>query len=261
MIKELFKFTTNDDIFYFTSSDTDELESGNLYISRTIDRSEIFSKASIEKGTLNIQFDIDDEIARQWLIPDNDLTVTLDLFFKEDGDVTLNWKGRLVDRLPENSKIIFKFEDLATSMRQNGIQEKFQRTCGYGLYDDRCRLNKDDWEVIGTVDALNKTTVTMSVAATYEDGYFTAGMLRTPNGAFRYISNHVGNVLTLLTPSINLETEYQNAVDTSTTLSISIYPGCDRSKEVCKNKFDNIENNGSTPFIPLIDLTESNELV
>jgi hypothetical protein len=72
-------------------------------------------------------------------------------------------------------------------------------------------------------------------------------MIETASGDLRYIIDHSGTQLTLIVPLSDL-TEDVN--DSSGDALVALYPGCDHTRETCKDKFDNLANYGGFPWIP-----------
>jgi uncharacterized phage protein (TIGR02218 family) len=247
--RELYRFVEGATVWTLTSSDTSVTYNSETYTPEAISRTEAESKNELSKSNIQIKMDLDNVMARRWLTENVDAVVSLTLFSQDDGTTIVRWKGRLTSIKPESSTITLIFESIFTSLRRPGLRLKFQRTCPHTHYGRGCNLNKEDWDVSGTVSAVSETTVVMAVAGGYANGYFTAGMIEAPDGTLRFITNHVGTTLTLIR-------KVQSILDTFASvgpgvMSLRIFPGCDRTKETCSAKFNNLPNNGSCPFIPL----------
>jgi GH24 family phage-related lysozyme (muramidase) len=73
----------------------------------------------------------------------------------------------------------------------------------------------------------------------------------------RFITNHSGSTLTLIRQLDSLSEAFakqgygQGYGYGYGGLVARIFPGCDRTTQTCKDKFDNLNNNGAFPFIPL----------
>ena len=239
--KELYRFVEGSNIWTFTSADADEVYNGEVYTSSAIGRNEVESKNELSRSNVEVSVSIDDPMGRRWLRTVVDSVVTLSIFSKDDSSVSVIWKGRLASVKPEISEIVLVFESIFTSLRRPGLRARYQRSCPHVLYGRGCNLEKDNWAVTGVVSNVQSTAVVMPVAAGYPDGYFTAGIIEAPNGTLRFITGHSGQNLTLI----------RQLDDLSESLTARIFPGCDRTKEVCKNKFNNLPNMGGFPFIPL----------
>ena len=89
-----------------------------------------------------------------------------------------------------------------------------------------------------TVDATGLILTSVDFGS-QEDGYFIYGRIDF-GGTYRTIVNHVGNDVTLFYKFTDLESE--NSVDA--------YPGCNGTRETCRDKFDNIVHNLGFTDIP-----------
>lgn len=263
MIKELYRFVEGSNVWTLTSSDSPEIydagQGEEIYQPSTIGRNEVESKNELSRANLEVSLDIDNAMARRWMRQIIDDVVSLTVFGYEEGDVSVIWKGRLVSVKPDISQIVLIFESIFTSLRRSGLRKKYQRACPHVLYGRGCFLNKDDWAVFSAMPAISAdgTTVAVPQAAAFQDGYFSAGMLQAPDGTFRFITGHQGGTVKLIRPIDSLNEAFANSGygfncgNYYGGISVNIYPGCDRSKETCKNKFANLLNYGGFAFIPL----------
>lgn len=259
MKKELYRFVEGDNVWTVTSSDEGQVYNSETYTPSTIGRNEVESKNELSRANIEVSVSIDDEIGRRWMREVIDNVVSLTIFAYEDGDVIVVWKGRLVTVKPDVNEITLIFESIFTSLRRAGLRKKYQRSCPYVLYGRGCSLNKADWAISGKAVSIstNGVVITVPEAAAFADGYFAAGMIEAPDGTLRFITNHTGSALTLIRPLNPLNEAFVssgygvNYGGHYGGVAINIYPGCNRTKEICKNRFDNLNNYGGFAFIPL----------
>lgn len=255
-IKELYKIVEGSNVWNLTSSDTSETYGGDTYLPAAIGRTEVEVKNELSRANIELNFGIDNTIARRWLNDVVDSNVTLTVWTKQDAAYLVVWKGRLSGVKPEDSIIKLVFESIFTSLRRPGLRLRYQRTCPHVLYGRGCRLNKNDWDIAGTATAVVGDVVTVAAAAGYTAGWFNGGMLEAPDGTLRFITNHVGNQVTLIRPILSLNTAIIGGAQ-----AVKLYPGCDRTAGVCDGKFNNLPNNGSFRFIPIRNPFTGNSFV
>jgi uncharacterized phage protein (TIGR02218 family) len=253
--------TTSADSIYWTvtSADEDQTHNGEIYTRMAIGRNEAQSKTELSKANLEVTVSIDNPMGRRWLKTSIDAAVGLTVFIKdaETSNVVVGWKGRLASVKPGEKSITLVFESVFTSLRRPGLRQRYQRTCPHALYGPGCNASKEDFAVSGEVTGVSGSVVTMPIAATYPNGWFTAGIIEAPDGTMRFITNHSGSTLTLIRSLDSLSESFakqgygQGYGFGYGGLSVRIFPGCDRTTQTCKDKFDNLNNNGSFPFIPL----------
>jgi uncharacterized phage protein (TIGR02218 family) len=245
MIIEFYKIVEGSTEWYLTSSDTAITYNGDIYIPTAIGRTEVENKNELAKANVDLSLNIDHELSQRHLgsIIDNDVSLTI--FSSENGDVYVIWKGRLAAVKPEGAKMKLVFESLYTSLRRPGLLDRFQRNCRHTLYGRGCNLDKNDFEESSTATAVAGAVVTCPAAASFADGTFIGGMLKSPDGTFRFIVNHVGNQITLVRPIDSLSEAVSVGIQ-----NVKLYPGCDRTRQMCNSRFNNLANNGSFAFIP-----------
>ena len=124
---------------------------------------------------------------------------------------------------------------------------KFYPTCPYALYDNACGLDLAAYTVTGTVTAV-VSSQELNTTLSHNDGYFEQGGLEFTSGALSGVAVPVntsykvnGKIVALIPFDVP-----PAAGDT-----FKIYPGCDKTPNTCKNKFNNFIHNRATPYIPL----------
>lgn len=216
------------------------------YIPTTIQRSTIEAKNEINKQNVDISLQIDHTLAQKWLVENGETLITVTIFEVEEDGVEVAWKGRMASIKPSTADIAFTFESIFTSMRRPGVRQKFLRTCRFSLYRRGCTLDKADFAVAGVPTAVSGLNITVGAAASYAVGYFNGGMLAAADGSLRYITSHSGSSLKLFRRSIPLEVAFALGATT-----VTLYPGCDRTRRTCIDKFDNLPNYGGFDWIPV----------
>lgn len=109
---------------------------------------------------------------------------------------------------------------------------KMQTPCNHVLFSAECGASPSASREFVTVTTVDGVTVTSNDFALKPDGWFTAGRLQTPDGEMRFIANHIGDTVTLLSPFPGLE-----------SLDVAwAYWGCDHLATTCKDKFDQLLN-------------------
>jgi uncharacterized phage protein (TIGR02218 family) len=240
---KLYRFTEDSLVWTLTSSNKSQTYNGETYNKSAIGHSQIKSSPDKNGSTIDIIVDLDNVMARRWFVNAIDTVVNLQIFKIDDGVVTVDWQGRLIGTKPDDSKLTLVFDSGFSQVRHIGLREQYQKTCPHILYGRLCGKNKDDMAVSGTVLTISGSTVTVSAASSKPDGYFNAGMIADSAGVLRFITSHVGTVLTLTRPLDSL----------SVGMSINLYPGCPRTTKACKDTFNNLANFGGFPWIPSIN--------
>jgi len=254
VVKELYRFIEGDSAFIYTITSSDEPEVYNAgdgdetYSPLAIGRDEVEGKGEMSRQNLKISFSIDNPIARRWFVSSLDFPLTVTIFSKDHNVIEVEFKGRLASVSPNGKQIDFTFENVFTSMRRMGLRQRYQITCPHSLYGKGCNLNKEDFALTGAVTNVTNSVVTMPLAGTYDDHYFTSGIFEDQDGNLRFITSHVGTALTLIRP-MNALIDHIGA-NGYAGLNCRIFPGCNRSAATCAAKFGNLLNHGGFPFMP-----------
>lgn len=120
-------------------------------------------------------------------------------------------------------------------------RKAIQPTCPNMLYDVNCRASMADFSFSLTIDAISGRTYTLSGADHIEPGstYYQNGFIQ--KGVYRaFVEFQSGPVLRTMSP---LPTAAVADV-------ITAVAGCDRTRTMCRDKFDNVDNFLGFPLIP-----------
>lgn len=120
----------------------------------------------------------------------------------------------------------------------------YQSQCRHTLFDSGCQLVADDFKVEGTVGNGTSTNAVLTDLPQVA-GYFDLGRIVMTSGKNNTFSRQIrswdGMTLRLIAP-------FPFPLVAGDTFNI--YPGCDKMKSTCTDKFDNLENYGGQDFIP-----------
>jgi uncharacterized phage protein (TIGR02218 family) len=231
---ELYKFSRGTAEWYKTSSSAAVSYGGDTYSPAVIGRGNIESKNELSKSKLEVSLDINDDLAQEVLLSTVDTTLAITLFRQDDTGTSVLWKGKMLAAAPSGTALKVTFDNVFVGLKRAGLIARYQKTCRHVLYGPWCGVNKDDFATAGTASAVDGVDITVAAAASEDDGYFAGGMLRTADDIYGYIVAHSGSMITLQRAIGSL------AVDDTVTL----YPGCDKVRGTCINKFDNVINFG-----------------
>jgi uncharacterized phage protein (TIGR02218 family) len=255
----LYKFVQGVTEWHFTNIAFNVVFAGDTYIPAPISHSEINQTNELSKDSIKITMPRDNAFAAQFLgfAPDVVTSVTVLRGHLDDGEFVTYWKGRVASAKVVKAQINIECESIFTSMRRPGLRAKYLRTCRHAHYSRGCLLDPETFAEVGTITAITGLSLTITEASGFADGYFTGGMIRASDTSLRLISNHVGSTITISRPADNITAGfalngYGNVYGQFYGgASIKLYPGCDHTKAICISKFNNLENFGGMPYIPL----------
>ena len=249
---EVFELTSGNRVFLYTSSERDFTFQSNLYkaavIKRTVPTEDESFKPTRMTVTMPIVDPVNEYLANTPIEPTlikitrvfiHDPTAYEVIFFGEIIGVNLVEAGDqgVASADCESGTIYF---------RNKIPRVTYQAFCNNVLYKaseslrPNCNVNKDDFKTTAIITISGNTISSASFDA-LADGWFIGGHVETVYGDFRYITDHVGPLLTL-----NI------AFDARLVTGATIYafPGCDKAPPTCRDKFNNFDNFQGFPYIP-----------
>ena len=239
---ELYQFTQGLQTWRYTSSASPVTYQSFVFKPSSISRDRVKQTGDVFKDSLKIELPRGDAFANQFLgfAPDTVTGVTIFRGHAGDSEFIPYWRGRVAAASADGNKITIDCESIFSSIRRPGLRARYELTCRHALYSPRCTINRDLFMTPGVAITVSGVTVEVAAAAGLPNGYFTAGILRGPDDATRFIVSHVGSVLTLQRPMYTL----------AGGDSVRLYPGCDKLMSTCSGKFNNLDNYGGFPWVP-----------
>jgi len=128
-------------------------------------------------------------------------------------------------------EVEFTLENLLAKLDVQVPRDYFQRECNRALYDQYCGVDRDIFEVSGSVASATISTVT-AVSITQADGWFDLGRIEFTSGNLlgleQTIATQVGTLLTFFMP-------FPEIPDAGSTFLF--WPGCHKTIADCRDKF------------------------
>lgn len=244
----LYEFNTLDTTFRVADCPEDIVFDSKIWNSLSIRHGNVTQGSEVSKNALDISVPLGSPFAVLFKGVPQDAVVTVTVFRSHYGasDSVVYWKGRVASHKLKSQELTVTCESIFTSLRRSGVRARFTKNCRHSVYSSGCGLDKDDWAVPGEIAGVDGLTVTVPEADAYTGGWFRGGVLELPDGSHAFISTHSGEYLTLLRQSRYIADNFVSG----TPIPVTLYPGCDRTLETCKAKFDNILNNGGFRWIP-----------
>jgi uncharacterized phage protein (TIGR02218 family) len=131
---------------------------------------------------------------------------------------------------------------IQTLMTGNLGSVYYQRSCNHRLFDERCKVKREDWTISTEVISIEGQTITVENDQAADKELNGGEIVNTRTGEVRAVHDHVNNVVVINYPFFDLVP--------GDTLEISF--GCDHYRlSHCKQRFNNTENYGGMDFIPV----------
>lgn len=246
-IVELYEFAIGPARYRYASTEYDFVLSLLTYKASQIKRSKIKQSSNMHKDGITLTVQSSFELAKLLLNPLIDDTINVTVFRGHASDPDKNfiayWLGRVVGCAVSGSEVEISCESVFTSIKRPGLRARFEINCRHTIYNSGCNATFIENASSAVVSAVNGSVVDIVTSEVYPSGYFTGGIATTSNGSVKHIANHVGDKLTF----------FQPPTDIRVTDRLVIAPGCDRSLAQCKYRFNNLDNFGGFPYIPIVN--------
>lgn len=253
---ELYVFNDGINTYRYTSGMRELNIDNQIYAKESISRDAIKRDATLSKNKIDITMPITNEVVQSWINPDITKYLIVDIYILDKKNtMIMSWSGRLTQTSTSEKEMVMTFELLITRASQTGVNQRIQRNCRYLLYGDRCGLNCEDFKVKGKVITYENDVLTLEFEQEIENGYFTGGILKTPNGEQTFIKEHNESTITLFRKNQQL---INNLIDGVT--EVTLYKGCMKTLNSC-NSFNNTLNYGGFPYLPLDPLNNGKSIV
>lgn len=226
--------------------DQDLVIDGNTYTATTSDRDALSASMSGDSQDMVLNIPCSHPIVKRWFangVPPR--LVTAVLYRKQAGGESRRMFGGSVMGVSVNDhmaslQIKTKLSQIAT-IRIPVITAG--RDCPHVLYDDNCRVDREDFVVDSTIVHVAGRVVTVASMGAHPDSWAKYGEFwHTFSGEKVSISEHSGNTLTLQY-GLNSMKEGQ---------AVKVFAGCGRNfLDDCVAKFSNPHNFGGFPNLPI----------
>jgi uncharacterized phage protein (TIGR02218 family) len=180
----------------------------------------------------------------------DDAILTLEILFMRNWrDTTIppltHFVGRVLIEEAAYNYADLKIRSVAELLDVDLPKHILQPACLHMLYKEGCDLNKDTFKIDGAVMTGSTQNIILCDALTQEAGFFDLGFIQFtsgPNtGVKRTIREYTPGSLKLIYPLFDIP---------SVNDTFLLYPGCDKTKASCTNKFNNLPNYRGYPHVP-----------
>lgn len=245
--------------YYWADTDANVSYGGKLYRGDgpIITRNQIKtrSEVAVDKLTVNISCNKDDKIGgvpimavahnggfdgatlslkRAFFDEKNHIIGVVSLF---TGDVNVKQGGGLTLQLDVKSVV----QRLNTEFPS----KRYYPQCPYSIYSSECGVDIKQYRKRIKVVSVPATN-TITIDSSFSNGYYNAGGIEWINGPLAGQSTQIMD-------SQNGRIRYMTPADAQPQVGNEayIYPGCAKTPEECRSKFNNFNRNRATPYVPL----------
>ena len=250
---EGFRFAQGSNLWLYTSADRAITLPAGVFAPEAITRSELDFSQEDTGETIDLTLPRPSPVAALFIgdLPSTPVWVTVYRAHRGEESLAVTiFSGKVIRARFEESEAILTGASLMAMLARTVPILAMQTPCNHVLYSAACGADPGVYRDQVSVTSVSGATVTASGFALRPDQWFRGGRLASTSGETRFIVDHQGNTVTLISPMPGLSSLDQ----------VWAYWGCDHLEATCQNKFNNLINHlgwsrlpGRNPFSGRID--------
>ena len=245
------KFYSDYNIYTYTPNDEDILFQGRTHQAVPMNLSNFEQTNEINKNDIlisRVPLDLDIVELFRASPPNYVINILISVFHEGDSESIVAWSGTVVNVDFRETSANIICESIITTIRKPLLRRNYQISCPHTLYSTGwglCNVDEDDFDnTVSNFTLSNENrTITHSDFNTLGSTYLTLGYAVFNNGSilqYRDIIGHTDGSIIINFPFEGLEV----------TDDITVYPGCNKTMDTCRDKFNNLDNYGGFKYIP-----------
>ena len=249
MKTELIVFELGTNNFHYAIAETDILVDEVDYISAPIERESYAETGEISKSSLTLNMPNSFQFAENVLKTTLETPLLVTVYEVEtDGYVGISkpfviWRGRVAGKELNGDLISLQCDSVFSSLRRPGLRAKYEFNCRHTVFDHGCRLSEGVWRHNTEVVSVTGNNIKVESINGKTTDYLGGIIIDSISTEQRLIIAQDKTSLTVNRPF----------ADIIVGSSVVLIPGCDGTREICKNKFKNHLNFGGWPYIPTVN--------
>lgn len=246
-----------------------------------------------QSGTLSVTLNRDHPVSQLYAYdaPGAHVWLTVALLDGVDPAPKIVWTGRVSSADFGEQMCVLKCSPVQDVLKRAGLTKRYPRTCGHQLFDaESCGLNRNAYDHAtgyfkyredGFVSARSADgyILTVPAAANRPVGFFNDGLaviggtygIPTGGGPIEHYPRGPGLTPSLQFAKLNGGVRRSIVSHSGTELElllslpptgvavgdrVTLFRGCNRTRQMCTTDFSNIRRHGGYPFIPIKNLFE-----
>lgn len=249
---ELYEISFTGNYWYFTSADHDVVFENRTYVSRPIQRSELAPSVDVNANQLTVTFPSDVAFGEIFRVQPPSEVVLIRLLvtnFMSEGYVVA-WQGRIVALDWKFPVVEVTAESVFSALKRPGLRRRYSTTCPYALYSTACGVSRVDFREATKCLGIDGLRIFAQSAIGKDDNFYGGGYVTWANAATGNVEKRMIRASNGADGGLSLSSFPVGLVGGA---DIEVFPGCDHRITTCRDKFNNEENCGATPYIPSLN--------
>jgi len=242
---EGFRFVSGETVWLYTSADREITLPIGTFTPEPLVRTALKQSKEDSGDQIEITVPRTNPIAELFIgeVPSSPVWFTQYRAHRDDETNTLTvFTGKITEARFSGSEAKLTATSVARTLARNVPTLQMQEPCNLVLYSSECGANPSSCRDSVTITTVDGRTITSNDFALRADGWFNGGRLENAAGEMRFIADHVGDTITLLSP---FPTGELASLD-----ECYAYWGCSHRYNSCNDKFSNQDNFLGWKWIP-----------
>lgn len=235
--------------FAFCSGEEAIAFNGKTYIPTEINRDKVVVNGTSDKTMLNVAIDYSNPLVP--LIkdypPSKVIGLTIFQGHVSDGEYLAVWIGAISSWKRNGDLVELSCNPVSNSLNRTGLRRKYQLGCPHILYGSKCGASKASFTTTKTIIGVMANAIDLPPVWVATPGNYLGGIVEWVNATGGAERRGILDITLSDTRLILSGT----TKDLDIGSSVQISQGCSHKIDACKNQFNNINNYGGQPYIPL----------
>lgn len=247
---ELYLFYRSGKSWAYTSSHRTITFDGTAYRPSVIQRDDFELSDESSSATVQVHLSRKLAVVPQFMAGMPPTPVWLRIYRGHEGDpeaeVVSLFHGQVTTFQRKGGEVRLGCASVQSAMEKRIPRMTVQQMCNHALYDPACGVRADEYAIDGEIShiAANSGRITIPQLVGKKDDYYTAGIVLFPaSGDRAFIVRHLG-------ASNQVELLNHPPGQVVVGAPVTVYAGCDRSVDTCRERFGNLANFMGFPFLP-----------
>ncbi len=250
---EGYRFAQGSNLWFYTSADRAITLPAGVFAPEAITRSELDFSQEDTGETIELTLPRANPVPALFIgdLPSTPVWVTIYRAHRGEESLAVTiFSGKVVRARFEESEAVLTGASLTAMLARTVPILAMQTACNHVLYSTACGADPGACRDLVSVTSVSGATVISNGFALRPNQWYRGGRLETASGETRFIVNHVGSTVTLISPLPGLSSLDQ----------VRAFWGCDHLEATCRTKFNNLVNHlgwsrlpGRNPFTGRID--------
>jgi len=247
---ECYRIAQGSRLWTLTSADREVTIAAGTFTPGTITRSSQDFSSEDTSAEITIRVPRISEFAAPFIayVPESPMYVSIYRFHRgAESEAIAIFIGKVVAVSFEESEAVVRCAPITHVLTRRFPYLTYQTQCNWMLYSLACGVDPNSFKTDVTVTTVDGAEVVSNDFLAHASGWFNGGFILRANGTRRFIVDHVGNTVTLMSPFEDLEALEE----------VQAYAGCQKTEADCAARFANLDRHLGFARIPYRNPHES----